>query len=171
MGRSTQPSPRAAVVLGVVVALCGVPPILGGLGMIPIVPAEGTPAWVAVAGGLVFVLGGAGLIVGYVPGTRFGVRVMQYLLGLGTVGLLTAITGWIAFGPGRRPFSTRMTLPFLSGRWATGQASGRAIFGAAAILMCAFLIAMAIVGARRLRAHSHDGSKRKPNSEPGSARV
>jgi hypothetical protein len=108
--------------------------------------------------GAVFVLAGAAVINGFViaggatpdgdllPGTPMRVRVAQYLLGLGIVGAMTAIFGWIAFGPGTRHFRVSgIPIPGLA-----GETEGRIVFGAGAVLMGVFLVAMAVVGARRL---------------------
>src|SRR5260221_10350655 len=68
----------------------GVPPILAALGMLPVPLTRGTPAWVGVCAGLLFILGGAAIINGYAiaggagpdgdlpPGTSLGVRLAQY---------------------------------------------------------------------------------------------
>ena len=167
MPASSQLSPRGAAIVGLVCLAAGVIPILGGLGVISIRPTEGTPGWVAVAAGAMFVLAGAAVIVGYAvghagpdgdlpPGTPFWILLTQYLLGFGIVGALTAVTGWIAFGPGKRQFSTTLELPFLPMRWASGEFGGRAIFGVAAVLMSVFLVALTVVGIRRLRHARND---------------
>ena len=162
MATNTPLSPRAAIIVGVLCTACGIVPILGGLGLIPIQLTEGTPAWVAVCAGLAFVLAGAALIVGYAvagsvgpdgdlpPGTPFGVRLVQYVLGLGISGLLTAIAGWVAFGSGPRRFSGTLVLPFVFRRWSDGELNGRIAFGIGAVLMLAFFVVMGIVGARRI---------------------
>jgi hypothetical protein len=78
---------------------------------------DDTPRWIGVCAGLVFVLGGAALIIGFAvaggagpdgdlpPGTPWGIRLTQYLLGLGSVGAMAAIASWVAFGSGRRAFT------------------------------------------------------------------
>ena len=165
MADASQLSPRGAVLVGVLCGACGIVPILGGLGMIPMRLTEGTPPWVAVAVGLVFVLGGAAVVVGHAiaggaepdgdlpAGTRFGVRLTQYLLGLGIIGLMIAITGWIAFGPGERHFSTALAWPFVPLRWASSETTGRTIFGVGTALLFLMLISLMIIGAGRFRKH------------------
>jgi hypothetical protein len=162
MTQSTQLSPRAAVVLGCLVAAMGGLVILLALGMIG--PTESsidrTPPWVVVCAGLAFVLCGAALIVGFAvaggagpdgdlpAGTPWGVRLTQYLLGLGISGLLAAIATWVAFGPGPRTFSA--TVPFV-GRGPAKEWLGRGVFGVGAVLMYLFIAVMAVISARRLR--------------------
>jgi hypothetical protein len=176
---NTPLSPRAAIIVGVLCGACGIVPILGGLGLIPIQLTEGTPAWLAVCAGLAFVMAGAAVMVGYAlaggtgpdgdlpPGTPFIVRLVQYVLGLGITGLMTAMAAWVAFGSGPRHFSGTLVTPFISRRWSDGELSGRIAFGIGAVLMLAFLVAMGIVGARRLlgaRA-SAPGPTRRDHSE------
>jgi hypothetical protein len=141
----------------------GVPPILAALGMLPIPLTRGTPAWVGVCAGLLFILGGAAIINGYAlaggagpdgdlpPGTSFGVRLVQYVLGLGICGLFTAIAGWIAFGKGERHFSTTLNLPFLTRHGIGNEWMGRVVFGLGAILAAAFTVVLSVVSVRRLR--------------------
>src|ERR1700730_4924763 len=95
------PSPRAAVVYGLICAAGGVVFTLGAFGIVPLRPAPGVPLWLAGCVGLCFVLMGAALIVGFaiapgrapngdmLPGTPFAIRVIQYFLGLFLVGAMT----------------------------------------------------------------------------------
>jgi hypothetical protein len=141
---------------------CGLPVILGGIGVIPIAPTEGTPAWVAVCAGLMFVLMGAAVIVGFavaggaapggelLPGTPFAVQAAQYCLGLGITGLMAAVFGWVAFGSGHRSFSTTITLPFVTRHPDSGELSGRVLFGIGAVLIFAMFVGIGIAGGRRL---------------------
>jgi hypothetical protein len=162
--QQTQLSPLAAVVLGLIFAAFGVVMILGGVGVLHLPPPEDgpTPPWVLVCAGLAFVFGGAAVIVGFAvaggsgpdgefpPGTPFNVRLMQYFLGLGTVGFMTAVFTWIAFGPGERHFSTTAVTPFTVHRAASGDTSGRVWFGVAAVAFWLFLVSFGVYGARRL---------------------
>jgi len=152
--------------MGLLFAGFGVLPILGSLGIVPLRNELGVPGWVGVCTGLLFVLAGAGIINGYAVaggagadgdlprGTPFAVRLIQYLLGLGVAGLLTTIIGWVAFGPGERRFSISLYVPFLAERWAGDDTFGRLAFGIGAALMFAIFVALAIVGAKRLRRSS-----------------
>src|SRR5215471_12547791 len=160
MAARTQLGPRAAVVIGLLVALMGFLVIGLALHVVPTANPQNTPEWVGFAAGLAFVLAGAALVVGYAvaggaapdgdlpPGTPFGVRLLQYLLGLGIVGLLTAIGAWVAFGPGRREFSIT-GLPVLGPR--AGEVMGRVAFGVGTVLTAVVFVLLAVVSGRRLR--------------------
>jgi len=81
-------------------------------------------------------------------GTPRGVRVTQYLLGLGIISALGAVTTWVAFGPGSRAFT--VTLPFV-GRGPGDETVGRAAFGIGAVLMWIFLVVFVMISVRRIR--------------------
>jgi hypothetical protein len=154
---------RGALTVGLFFVAAGVVPVLGGLGLIDLKPTEGTPGWMGVCAGLAFVLAGAAVINGYaigggvgpdgnlLPGTPFGVLLAQHLLGLGIMGLMTTMAGWIAFGPGERHFSTTIALPFIATRSASGELSGRIGFGVATALLAAMTVGLGWAGAQRLR--------------------
>jgi hypothetical protein len=103
----------------------------------------GTPAWVGVCAGMLFVFAGVMLINGYAWGhaplsrstTVEPYRVfVQDVLGFLLCALFAAIFGWIAFGPGERQFSMTLDLPFSQ---STGRGSdwlGRAMFGLGALV-------------------------------------
>src|SRR5262245_1026429 len=160
MSERTQLSPKAAIVVGLVVALMGLLVIGMALHIIPTDRPADAPPWVGFAAGLAFVLAGAAIIVGFAiaggaapdgdlpPGPPFGVQLTQYLLGLGIVGLLTAIGAWVAFGPGPRHF-TVTGLPLLSPR--AQEALGRVTFGVGAVLCALVFVVLGVVSARRLR--------------------
>lgn len=164
MASEPQLSPRGAVVVGLICAALGGVIVLGGLGVVPLTPAADGPAppWVLVCAGLAFVLAGAAVIVGFAvaggagpdgdlpAGTPFSVRLIQYFLGLGIAGCMTAVVTWIAFGPGERHFSTNVVLPFMVHRGPGSDTSGRVVFGIGAVLMWIFLLTAGVSGARRL---------------------
>src|SRR5262249_33162636 len=120
---------------------------------------DGTPPWVAMAAGVMFVLAGLAIIVGYgvaggvtddgdlPPGTPRAVRLVQTALGLGITALLASIATWVAFGSGSRHFSG--SGPFISG--SMNEMLGRAAFGVGAILMWVFMAVMIVVSVKRLR--------------------
>lgn len=158
---ATQLSPRAAVVLGLLVSAMGGLIVLLAVGIFP--GAEGSleaPRWVVTVAGLAFVLAGAAMIVGYAvaggagpdgdlpPGTPRWVRVTQYLLGLGIISALASVGTWVAFGPGPRAFT--VMLPFV-GRGPGDETVGRAVFGIGAVLTWIFLIVFTVVSIRRIR--------------------
>lgn len=120
------------------------------------------PAWLPIAAGLVFVCGGFAVILDYgiaggigpdgdfVPGTPQSVRVANLIVGLTIVGLMIALFGWIAFGPGPRRFSTTIAIPFAGARWQSGELTGRIAFGFATLLMAAAFVGCGVTGVRRL---------------------
>jgi hypothetical protein len=113
---------------------------------------------VGVLAGLVFVLGGLAVVVGYgvaggaapdgdLPaGTPFGVRLVQYLLGLGMSVALALIMTWVAVGPGPRTFRGTGTIG-----GAADETLGRVVFGIGALLTWAVTALMAAVNLERLR--------------------
>jgi hypothetical protein len=160
MADRDQLSPEGAVVIGLLCGLMGLFVVLLALGTFgePRM-SDGTPAWVGVLAGLSFVLAGLAVIVGYgvaggvgpdgdlLPGAPFGVRLVQYLLGLGILASLASIASWVAFGSGSRHFTGSGLL--LSG--AVSEMLGRVMFGLGAVLCWAFVAVMVVVSARRLR--------------------
>lgn len=164
MGNRQQLSPRGAVFVGSIAVLCGVFPILVGLGILTPSPGPDPPPppWVPVAAGIMFVLAGLAVILDFGvaggvgpdgdfrPGTPLAIRGANLLLGLGIVGLMTAVFGWIAFGSGPRTFSTTLALPF--GVWRNPHASemmGRVTFGIGTSLLATMFLACGVVGIHR----------------------
>jgi hypothetical protein len=176
--QNTQLSPRGAVLVGSFAILCGVFPILIGLGVLTPTPPDGppTPGWVAVAAGLMFVFAGVAIVLDYgvaggvgpdgdlKPGTPLVIRGANLLLGMGIVGLMTAVAGWVAFGTGPRRFSSTVSLPFYSSHNpASSELTGRVVFGAGAVLMAAMFVACGVVGVRRfVRAWRQVAPSRRP---------
>lgn len=158
---TTPLSPRAAVVLGLVIGAMGGLIVLLAAGMIPGGDEKlEAPRWVVACAGLAFVLAGAAMIVGYAvaggvgpdgdlpAGTARWVWVTQSLLGLGIVGALASVATWVAFGPGPRAFT--VTLP-LVGQGPGDETFGRAVFGVGAVLMWVFFVVFVIISVRRIR--------------------
>jgi hypothetical protein len=85
-----------------------------------------------------------------VAGTPFAIRVASLVLGLAIVGLMGALFGWVAFGPGPREFSTTVSIPFLAGRWGSSALSGRIAFGIGAVLLALMFVACGVSGVTRL---------------------
>jgi hypothetical protein len=163
MGTSQPLSRRGALLVGSLCVAAGCPPILIATGVMTGNLSPGVPSWVGVAAGLVFVFGGAAVIVGHAvaagvgpdgdlpPGTPIAVRATQYFLGFCIVGLLLAVSAWVAFGPGERHFST--TVSSFAGTTRSSQASertGRIVFGMGAIAIGIFWVAATIISVRRL---------------------
>jgi hypothetical protein len=154
----TDLSPRGAVALGLLVIACGVAPILGALDIIPYRLTPGTPVWVGVAAGAIFIVGGLALINGYAlgGGKNFDqeagpfVYIAQQLLGFSICALFAAVAGWIAFGPGERQFNQSISLPFWQSTQEGSPSVGRMVFGFGAVV-CAALALYALVQAVRGR--------------------
>ena len=159
-----QLSPRGATLFGLFSIVAGLYPIAIGLGIItpPSVDLP-PPDWVPAAAGLMFVFAGVAVIIDYgiaggvgpdgdlLPGTPFWIRSLNFVLGLGIVGMMAAVFGWVAFGPGPRTFSTTIVLPFLVRHNPhAGELSGRIAFGIGAILLALMFVACGVVGAKRL---------------------
>ncbi len=150
-------SPRGAIMLALVLVACGVAPILGALEIIPYPLTPGTPVWVGVAAGGVFILGAAAMINGYVfgGGKNFDaeapprVRAVQNMLGFTILASFAAIAGWVGFGPGERSFSSSISLPFWESQGRGNDVVGRAVFGFGAILCAAFAIGLLFGSFRR----------------------
>ena len=154
-------TPRAAVLWGLFCVAVSAMPILGGLGVIDLHPTQGTPGWVGVAAGGMFLLAGLTLIVDGASGAigvdgqvsadaPQWVHVFQSVIGLGIVAMMGAITSWIAFAPGERHFSTTISLPFAWWRPASSDTAGRWAFGIAAVLIWCIIAAVIVVSGRRL---------------------
>ena len=153
-------TPRGSVILGLACAAMSALPILGGLGVIDLKLTPGTPRWVGVGAGAVFLLAGLTLIVDGASGAigpdgqlktdaPAWVHAFQSLMGLGIVGMMGAIASWIAFGPGERHFST-ISLPFAWWHPTSGDSAGRWAFGIAAVLIWCIIAGVIVVGIRRL---------------------
>ncbi|MCM3881832.1 MAG: hypothetical protein ND807_17120 [Vicinamibacterales bacterium] len=163
MAGSPELSPRGAVIAGLFCIALGVFPILGALGVIDLRMTPGTPVWVGVAAGVVFVLGGLVIVNSYAIGPKAisdadGLSAAgpyrafaQILLTTMICVTLAAIAGWVAFGPGEREFSTGGSLPFYSSRGKSSGWGGRAVFGAGAIFAAVMAVAVAVAGFRRAK--------------------
>lgn len=136
-------------------------PILGGLGVIDLKMTPGTPQWVGVAAGGLFLLAGVMLIVDGASGAIGAdgqlaadapawVHVFQSLMGLGIVAAMGAITSWIAFGPGERHFSSTVSLPFFWYHPKSSDTTGRWAFGIAAVLIWCIIAGVIVSSVRRL---------------------
>ncbi len=163
MASSPELSPRGAIIAGLFCIAMGVFPILGALDIIHAPLTPGTPVWVGIAAGVLFILGGFVLMNSY----AFGPRPISDAEGLAAAGpyrafaqvfltamiclVLAAITGWIAFGPGEREFSMSIDIPFYSSASKSRGLAGRVLFGFGAIMAAVMAIAVAVSGLRQLR--------------------
>jgi hypothetical protein len=150
-------SPRGALAFGLLTIAAGLAPILGTLGVWPLPLTQGTPAWVGLCAGIMFVLAGLAVINGYAFGglkddrdTSGRVRI-QSMLGSGICGMLAAVAGWVGFGPGARRFSTSFSLPFLTSRVIGSESMGRAAFGGGAVLAAIFAIVFLVRALDRVK--------------------
>ncbi len=159
---TTQLSRRGAAAMGAAFIGVGIFPILIGLGIIQ--PTErDAPAWVAAAAGVMFVCAGLSIVVDFAiadgvgpdgdfkPGTPTAIRAANLVLGLAIVGLMASVSGWIAFGPGPRRFTSTLTLPFWPIRWQSEGIMGRVGFGVATVLLAVMFVACGVSGVARLR--------------------
>ena len=117
MADRNQLSPGGAIAIGLLCGAIGTVVMLMALAAGDGRMSDSTPPWVLVCAGLVFVLAGLAMIVGYgiaggvapdgdlLPGTPFSVRLVQYLLGFGIIAMLASIASWVAFGGGSRHFT------------------------------------------------------------------
>ena len=148
--------------MGLLFMVCGIVPVLGGLGMIDARPAPDVAPWVVVAAGAMFVLAGLAIINGYAlwgdpapdgdlaADAPFAAKLIQYLLGTSIVGLMFAVFAWIAFGPGQRRFATSMSLGGAATSAQSSAHTGRIVFGVGAVLIGAFFVMATVSGAKRL---------------------
>ena len=153
-------TPRSARFFGLVCLACGIPPILGALGLIPFSPEPGTPIWIAIAAGMVFVLAGAMLLVdaaaggttddGTLPATASPIlHHLQTLIVLAIIVVMGTILTWISVGPGERHFNTTISLPFLTYRPKSSELPGRIAFGIAAALIWIVMLVGVVTATRK----------------------
>jgi len=139
-------TPRGALFFGFICLACGIPPVLGALGLIPFSPTPDTPTWIAIAAGMVFLLAGAMLIVDAAAGgtTDDGslpaaasplLHHLQTLIVLAIILVMGTIATWISIGPGERHFSTTISLPFITYQPKSSDLPGRIAFGIGAALI------------------------------------
>jgi hypothetical protein len=151
MAAQTQLTRRKAIAIGILCLGCGVPPVLGALGLIPMRLEPDVPPWMGVAAGAVFLLasmllfvdaaaGGANADGTLPPNAPSVLRVLQSAVGLGIVTLMTVMVTWIAFGRGPRHFSMTISLPFLLYQPKDTELPGRVAFGIAALLIWAIAL-------------------------------
>jgi hypothetical protein len=169
MERAPALSWRGAIVVGIALMLVGLGVVWAGLHA---PDADlGAPRGLLALVGVMFVLGGAATIVGFVvaggatadgqfpPGTPLAVRLTQLSLGLGITAIMAALAGWIAFGPGERRFGLTISLPVITISDAADEITGRIAFGvwagAAALLFAIF----AVRGARHISQAAADRAK------------
>jgi hypothetical protein len=155
-------SAKIIIAFGLLTSAMGLLPILTALGIITTDQkpgADSAPAWVGVACGLVFVMGGAAVIMqtlinggsspsGDLPATTpRWLRAIYALMVLTIVGGLGSLFSWIAFGAGDRQCTGSGTFV---GAFNAGDTVCRGVFGFGAMLIWVALIWIALDCARRL---------------------
>jgi hypothetical protein len=149
-----------AVAAGLLSAACGLPTVLGALGVLPVHASHDVPAWMGAAAGSVFLLAAVLLFAdaaagganpdGSLPASAPPVlRAIQSIAGVGVVGTMGAMLTWIAFGRGERHFTSTIVLPFIAYRSNSGELPGRIAFGIGALLIWTFMIAGTVVALKR----------------------
>ena len=167
MSDANQLSRGGAWGVGALFVAGGIPPVLIGIGVLKPPPSpDNAPAWLALCAGIAFIAAGLCVIVDYgiggitlkpdgdfPDGTPIAIRVANLVLGAIIVGSMTAMFGWVSFGPGTRHFSTTIYLPFMPEplRQRSGEISGRIIFGFGTILLAFMFVACTVVGIKRLQ--------------------
>ncbi len=162
MDSNSQLSPRMAILVGLLFILLGLAatPLTAKLvapGWHP--TADAPPLLVQYSFGLIFVLAGFAIIIGYGVGrvdangnlpanAPLWLYVTQQLLVLGVVGTMGALFSWISIGSGPREFT--MSTP-LGSSPVGNSVIGRIAFGIGAILFWIFFIVVVVMAARRLR--------------------
>jgi len=120
---------------------------------------DAPPLLVQYSFGLIFVLAGFAIIIGYGVGrvdangnlpadAPLWLYVTQQLLVLGIVGAMGALFSWVSIGSGPRAFT--MSTPIGTSPVAN-TLIGRIAFGIGAILFWIFFVVVAVMAARRLR--------------------
>ena len=162
MDTKSQLSPRMAILVALLFIVVGLvaTPLTAKLvapGWHP--AADAPPLLVQYSFGLIFVLAGFAIIIGYGVGRSdangtlpadapLWLYVTQQLLVLGIVGTMGALFSWVSIGSGPREFT--MSTPL--GTSPVGNSViGRIAFGIGAILFWIFFVAVAVIAARRLR--------------------
>jgi hypothetical protein len=163
MDSKSQLSPRMAILVGLLFIVMGLAanPLTAKLvapGWHP--TADAPPLLVQYSFGLIFVLAGFAIIIGYAVGrgadangnlpadAPLWLYVTQQLLVLGIVGTMGALFSWISIGSGPRAFT--MSTPV--GTSPLGNSLiGRIAFGIGAVLFWIIFFAIAVIAARRLR--------------------
>jgi hypothetical protein len=161
MDQQDPPSDQTTIAVGGITAAGGLYFVLVALGVMPAPGEAHAPAGIVFCAGLAFMLAGIAVVIRAATGTRDSAselptqaprwaKAAYHLVGLAAAGALAAIGSWIALGAGPRAFE--IATQFGSGHGA--ETFGRAVFGIGAAIVCIYVIAVAISGARRLLGRS-----------------
>ena len=154
------PSSKSNILWGLFAVGMGAFIVAGTSGLLGIDmhPTKGTPQWVGILAGAVFVAGGLAVMLQSLsvarprpdgslsPDAPLWVRGLSLSLALVIAGSFTVMGYWVAFGPGERHFSGGV--PFLPEY--ANQAFGRVAFGFGTLLSAAIFIAFLVGGVRQL---------------------
>jgi hypothetical protein len=165
MPTRSQLTPRTALLFGLVCIAFALIPILAGLGIIPVKTSDGTPAWVAVGAGLLFLFAGAILLSDAAAGgtgpdgqllatAPAWVKPFQWVMGFAIMSMFASIFSWIAFGSGERHFQGSISLPFFSTHSPSSETEGRWAFGIGAVIMWCVVAGVVASTARKALARS-----------------
>ena len=150
-----QVSRGAAVLVGLGVAAFGLVVVVVALTRDP--EKLQTPRWVVASmGGAFLVFGGWTAAVyrsGYDPGkpdAKLPPPALQLAVLVPGLILFAAPFHWIAFWPGPRTFQSSFSLPFLSGSGTSHGWTGRAMFGAGAILIDLMILSLTVTLVRNI---------------------
>jgi hypothetical protein len=151
-----QKQEKLTTVLALVTAAMGAFEMVVASGVITLGPerVHDDPRWASVLVGLIFLLGGAAVVIRGIVGsdeqdpdglpasTPGWIRAVARLMALTIVVSFGAVFSWIGFGPGERNFEGSGAI--------LGQTAGRAMFGLMAGLILLVLGSMAVAQLRRL---------------------
>jgi hypothetical protein len=128
------------IAVGVVVLAVGI--ALAALGIFRAADPAEPLAWLVIPAGLVFVFGGALVLL---PAK------LQLPLAALMVTSLAVMFDWVAFGPGERHFTSSLGAGSSRVTWSGGELAGRAFFGVFAVLMDIAAIGLWLRLVRRFR--------------------
>jgi hypothetical protein len=169
MDQETASSSKSNIFWGLFAAAMGAFIVAGASGLfgLDLHPTDGTPQWVGICAGAIFLAGGLAVVLQSLPAAKpmpdgslspdapRWVQGASLALALFIVGSFAAIFLWIAFGPGERHFSGGASFggvhvtETLSGGHAN-EMFGRVAFGFGAVLACVMFLAFLVGGARQL---------------------
>ena len=155
MKTTTELSPRARLVMGLVFVLAGLPIMAVATGLITPKPGSmHAPSWVVFLAGSSFSLAGIMILM---PDTSAKLR---GFVGAVFMTAFASIFVWIAFGPGERRFSGGFSIGPLFSSSSSSEMEGRIAFGIAAVLLSAFALWGTYAWLRSLFRHGSDNADR-----------
>jgi len=140
-------SPRARLVVALVLVAAGVLPLLAAFDVGPLRRADiNGPPWLAAVAGGVFIIAGAAIVA-----DRAGrEHPLAGLLFASIVAGFAAIANWIAFGAGPRECTRTITTFFGGGSGPAGDVECRIAFGVGALMLNGMLVFLLVRGVARL---------------------